>query len=225
MSKKPLVMLVCLLSLILSAGLAGAQMSGGRGMMMQPGQMQQAAPLPAPAAPGASYAPGMMGMGGAGGMMGGGMMGMGGAGGMMGGGMMGMGGAGGMMGGGMMGMMMSHMMGGGMMGMGGAGGMMNLARLLPSLDLSPSQWDKVRALAYSRLEKMAALRAKLFQNQLEMANLSARASIDPAKVKKVFAQQAQLKADMFLVSWDYLQQLKKVLTPEQLKKLQGPGRH
>ncbi len=209
MPKSLMSIAVCLLTLIITAGLAGAQMGGGRGMMMQPGQMQQPAPQPVPPAPGSSaaYGPGMMGMGGAGG----GMMGM-----------------GGMMGGGMMRMMMSHMMGGGMtggmMGMGGAG-MMNLGRMLPSLDLSAQQWDKVRTLAYSRLEKMAALRAKLFQKQLELANLAGQKNLDGAKVKKLFAQQAELKAEMFLLGWDYLQQLKKVLTPAQQKKLQAQGQH
>ena len=81
----------------------------------------------------------------------------------------------------------------------------------------------MRALAYKRLEKMAGLRAKLFQTRLELANLTGQKSIDAAKVKKLFAKQAELKAEMFLLGWDYLQQLKKVLTPEQQKKLGSLG--
>jgi Spy/CpxP family protein refolding chaperone len=198
MRRKLWFVFICLMALTLAAGVAWAQMGGGRGMMMQPGQMQQQSQSQTGSGPGYAYGPGMMGMGGRGGGMG-------------------------MMGAGMMRMMMSHMMGGGggMMSMGG--GMMGMGRMLPYLNLSPQQWDKVRALAYKRLEKMAGLRAKLFQKRLEMANLTSQKSIDPAKVKKLFAKQAELKAEMFLAGWDYLQQVEKILTPEQKKQLQERG--
>ncbi|MCB2190669.1 MAG: periplasmic heavy metal sensor [Deltaproteobacteria bacterium] len=198
---------------------------------------------------GRGYGPGMMmggGMGSGGGkMLGGygygpGMMGMGGYG-MMGPGMMG--GGMGMMGPGMMGMMMRHMMGGGygmmgpgmMMGgyghgmgmMGGGygmmGGMMNMGRMLPYLNLSPDQWEKVRALAYKRLDKMAGVRSQLLQQRLAMLNLLNQPEVDADKVKQLFAKTAELKAELFLASLDYLQQVKKVLTSEQKKMLKGWG--
>ena len=229
MSRKLLMVCMVALSLVLAAGMAFAQM-GGQGMMRQPYQQQQQGQ---PQQPG--YGPGMMGPGYGGGygggygpgmMMGGGGygggMGMGGYGGGFGGGMG--------SGGGMMGMMMGHMMGGGfgggmgMMGMGGyGGGMMGMGRMLPYLNLSPQQWEKVRGLAYQRLEKMAQVRGKLFQQRLELLNLAGQGRVDAAKVKKLFVQQAELKADLFLAGLDYLQQVEKVLTPEQKKQLKGWG--
>ncbi|MCF8042373.1 MAG: Spy/CpxP family protein refolding chaperone [Desulfarculaceae bacterium] len=222
MSRKFLMVCMVALSLVLAAGMAFAQM-GNRGMM-QPNQMPQQGQ---PQQPG--YGPGMMGPGYGGGYGPGMMMGGGGYGGGM--GMMGMGGYGGGFGGGMgsgggmMGMMMGHMMGGGFgggMGMMG-GGMMGMGRMLPYLNLSPQQWEKVRGLAYQRLEKMAQLRSKLFQQRLELLNLAGQGKVDAAKVKKLFVQQAELKADLFLAGLDYLQQVEKVLTPEQKKQLKGWG--
>ncbi len=226
MMKKLSLLSICLLALTLAAGAAWAQMGGGQGMMGGPGQMQ---PPPRPQPPQANrpgYGYGGYGMMGPG-MMGGGYGGYGYGPGMM------MGGGYGMMGSGMMGMMMGHMMGGGyggygMMGPGmmmgsGYGGMMGMGGMLPYLNLSPQQWGQVRALASSRLDKMADLRAKLFQQRLELYNLISPGKVDPAKVKKLFAKMAELKAELFLTGLGYLQQVKKMLTPEQKKQLQGWG--
>lgn len=232
MRKQLFMVSVVALSLVLAAGMAWAQM-GGQGMM-QLGQVQQQGQPQQPGyGPGYGYGPGMMGSGYGGGygMMGPGMMGGGYAGGYGPGMMMGGGYGGGVgMGGGMMGMMMGHMMGGGMGMMGpgmmmggGYGGGMGVGRMLPYLNLNPQQWEKVRALAYQRLEKMAQLRSKLFQQRLELLNLAGQGKVDAAKVKKLFVQQAELKAELFLAGLDYLQQVEKVLTPEQKKQLKGWG--
>ncbi|MCB2191382.1 MAG: periplasmic heavy metal sensor [Deltaproteobacteria bacterium] len=208
--------------MMMGRGMMGGGYGYGRGYGMRgPGMMM-----------GGGHGPGMGMMGP--GMMGGGM-------GMMGPGMMG--GGMGMMGPGMMGMMMRHMMGGGygmmgpgmMMGgyghgmgmMGGGygmmGGMMNMGRMLPYLNLSPDQWEKVRALAYKRLDKMAGVRSQLLQQRLALLNLLSQPEVDADKVKQIFTKMAELKAELFLASLDYLQQVKKVLTPEQKKLLKGWG--
>jgi Spy/CpxP family protein refolding chaperone len=157
---------------------------------------------------GFGYGPGMMG----GGMMGGGMMG------------------GGMMGGGMMGMMMGHMMGGGMGGMGGGlgfmgpgmmmGGGYGMGWALNYLDLTPQQRDKISKLAYQRLEVLNQLRAKMGTQRIEMLYLLRKEKVDPAKVKAAFAKMAELKADMFLAGVKYLQEVKALLTKEQVQKLE-----
>lgn len=193
MSKKLLMVCMVALSLILAAGMAWAQM-GGQGMMRQPYQTQQQGQPQQPGY-GPGYGPGMMGPGYGGGYGPGMMMGGGGYGGGM-----------------------------GMMDMGGyGGGMMGMGRMLPYLNLSPQQWEKVRGLAYQRLEKMAQLRSKLFQQRLELLNLAGQGKVDAAKVKKLFTQQAELKAELFLAGIDYLEQVEKLLTPEQKKQLKGWG--
>jgi hypothetical protein len=143
----------------------------------------------------------------------------------------------GMMDQGMMCMMMSHMMGGPggmgkMMGQMGAGmkgpgggprGMAHMARMLEGLNLTPEQWDQVRGLARERLEKMADLWAQRMKLQIELTGLRWDQEVNPQQVKEVFVKEAEAKAEMFLMSLDYLRKLKGVLTQEQLKKLEAQG--
>jgi Spy/CpxP family protein refolding chaperone len=138
-----------------------------------------------------------------------------------------------MMGPGMMRMMMSHMMGGpggmgkmmGKMGRGmkGRGGMAHMARMLEELNLTPEQWDQVRTLARERLEKMADLWAQRMKLQIELAALRWDTEIDPQKVKDLFVKKAEAKAEMFLAGLAYMRELKKIITAEQLKKLESQG--
>lgn len=114
---------------------------------------------------------------------------------------------------GMMGMMMGHM----------KGGCMSMGGMLPYLNLSPEQWEKVRALAYQRLQKMAPLKNKLFQQRLELMKLVNQGKVDVDKVKNLFIQQAELNADIFLAGLEYLQQVKEILTPRQKSRLQKRG--
>ncbi len=200
------------------------------------GDKKADSPQPSPAGmtakPQAGSGPKMMGMMGGQGMMGDrGMMS-----GMMGSDMMG----GGMMGGGMMRVMMSHMMGGsggmgmmmgrmtgkmgGMMGpKAGADGMMQMAGMLESLDLTPEQWDKVRTLARERLEKLADMWAQRMKVRIELASLRWEKETDLARIKALFVQDAEAKADMFMAGMTYLRDLKAMLTPEQRKELESRG--
>lgn len=225
MRKTFLLIVGCLAALALASGAVWAQTGSNMMGQQQQGQMPYG---PGPGMMGPGYGggygmmgPGMMGpgYGGGYGMMGPGMMGpgYGGGYGMMGPGMM-MGG-GGMMGGGMMGMMMNHMMGGGygMMGMGGMG----MGYMLRYLDLSAEQWKKVRALAAERLDKMNDLMAKMGKLRLELWGQSGQAKPDAAKVKKLFAQMAELHADLYLTGIDYLQKVKGVLTKKQIERMEN----
>ncbi|MEW5913540.1 MAG: periplasmic heavy metal sensor [Thermodesulfobacteriota bacterium] len=162
---------------------------------------------------GGGYGPGMMGGGYGPGMMGGGY----------GPGMMGGGYGPGMMGGGMMGMMMGHMMGGGpgFMGRGMMMGGQGLGWRLNYLDLTPQQRDKISKLAYKHLEALNQLRAKLGTQRIDLLYLLRDEKVDPAKVKAAFAKVADLRAEMFLAGVKYLQEVKALLTKEQLKKLEG----
>jgi len=188
--------------------------------------------------PGSGSGQGMMGMmGGSEDKGGHGMMGMMGGPGEKGGpGMMGMMDQG-MMGQGMMHMMMSQMMGGprgmgqmmgqmasGMMDRsGGPGGMARMGRILEDLDLSPEQWNQVRALAREQLGKMVDLWAERMKLRIELAGLRWDQQIDSQKVKDVFAREAQARAEMLLAGFEYLRNLKGVLTQDQWKQLEGQG--
>jgi Spy/CpxP family protein refolding chaperone len=142
----------------------------------------------------------------------------------------------GMMGPGMMRIMMSHMMGGpagmgrmmagmgdGMQGRGGPRGMAQMAHMLEGLNLTPEQWDQVRGLARERLEKMADLWAQRMKLQIELAGLRWDKEVDSQKVKDLFGQKAEAQAEMFLASLGYLRELKAILSPEQLKKMEAQG--
>ncbi|MBI4774694.1 MAG: hypothetical protein HY788_11030 [Deltaproteobacteria bacterium] len=132
----------------------------------------------------------------------------------------------------MMRMMMSHMMGGpGGMGkmMGQMGslrrghrrGMAPMARVLDNLNLTPEQWDQVRGLARKRLEKMVDLWAQRMKLKIELAGLRWDKEIDPQKVKDLFVKKGEVKAEMFLSNLEYWRELKKILTPDQLEKLEA----
>ncbi|MCF8108541.1 MAG: Spy/CpxP family protein refolding chaperone [Desulfohalobiaceae bacterium] len=164
--------------------------------------------------------------------------------GMMGKGMMGQN----MMGQGMMRLMMSHMMGGRKSGMenmmqqmmgrmmgqdmmggmapgmgrqgDGQGGMAQMAGMLDNLDLTSGQWDQVHTLAGTRLEKMADLWVEQMKLRIKLAAMKWDQSIDHQQVKDLFVKIAEARAEMFLAGVDYLNGLKEILTPEQLKKLE-----
>jgi Spy/CpxP family protein refolding chaperone len=91
--------------------------------------------------------------------------------------------------------------------------------MLRYLDLSAEQWKKVRALAAERLDKMNDLMAKMGKLRLELWGQSSQAKPDAVKVKKLFAQMAEIHADLNLSGRDYLQKIKGLLTKEQLKRL------
>jgi len=142
----------------------------------------------------------------------------------------------GMMGPGMMQMMMSHMMGGpggmgeilGAMGSGGGkgmdGGMIGrMTYVFEQLGLTPEQWEKVRSLAREKLVKMVDLWAQEIKTEIELSALPWDQEVDPALVKGLFAKKAEAQAEMFLADLAYLQALKAVLTPEQVKRLEGLG--
>jgi len=145
-----------------------------------------------------------------------------------------------MMSGGMMRMMMSHMMGspggmgmmmgrmgqmmGGMMGpKAGGDGMMQMNRMLEGLDLTPEQWDKIRTLAREHLEKVADMWARRMKVRIELASLRWDKETDLARIKALFVQDAEAKADMFMAGVTYLRDLKAMLTPEQRKELESRG--
>ena len=143
----------------------------------------------------------------------------------------------GMMDQGIMRMMMSHMMGGpggmgkmmgqkgsGMKGRdGGSRDMAQMARLLEGLNLTPEQWDQVRGLARERLEKMVDLWAQRMKLQIELAGLRWDKEINPQQIKEGFVKEAEAKAEMFLAGLEYLSGLKRILSQEQLKKLEAQG--
>ena len=219
---------LALLLLALGAGAAWAQAVDGQGQTnpMRRGQQRH------PYGP-YGYGPGMM-MGGYGygpGMM---MAGWG-----YGPGMMGWGHGPGMMGGygygpGMMmggygygpGMMWGHMRhhrrcGLGFMGRGlklGHGWGMGWA--LNYLNLTSQQRDKVNKLTYERLEKLNQLRAKLGAQRIELLFMLRSDKVDAAKIKALFAKMADLRSDMLLTRIKFLQDVKALLTKDQLQKLE-----
>ncbi|MCB2191378.1 MAG: hypothetical protein KQI62_07430 [Deltaproteobacteria bacterium] len=134
----------------------------------------------------------------------------------------------------MMRMMKAHTMGGpGGMGrmMGGMnhghgkgmnGGMIaRMTTMLDQLNLTPDQWEKVRNAARLSLEKMVDLWAQHTKLEIELSSLRWDQKVDAQKIKKLFADQAEAKAEMFLASMKYMRTLNSVLTPSQAKKLQG----
>jgi len=134
---------------------------------------------------------------------------------------------------GMMRMMMSHMMGGpsgmgkmmGKMkaGMKGRRKMESMTKMLGSLNLTPTQWDQVRALARRQMDNMVDLWAQRMKLQIDLASLSWDKEIDPQQVKNLFIKEAEAKADLLLSGLEYLRGLKGILSPEQFKKLEGQG--
>ena len=78
----------------------------------------------------------------------------------------------------------------------------------------------MRDLARERLGKMADLWAQRMKLQIELAAMKWDKEINPQKVKEVFAEEAEAKAEMFLTSLDYIRKLKGVLNQEQLEKLE-----
>lgn len=137
----------------------------------------------------------------------------------------------------MMRMMMSHMMGGpgGMRKMmdkmksgternaGGLRSMVHMARMLEELDLTPEQWDQVRQLARTGLDKMVDLWAQRMKLRIELASVNWEEKVDAQKVKELFVKRAEAKADMLMACLTYLRSLQELLTPEQLEQLNDRG--
>jgi len=150
---------------------------------------------------------------------------------MMQGGMMGHGAMGTMMSGGMMGSMMSPMMDGMMSGqnrgsMMMAGGMMNgqvdLARMHQTLALSDEQAEKLRT-GLRPFQKEAILTlASLKVAELELADLLAVEKVDFGKVEAKLKEIEGVRTKTRLSQLKATVAVKGVLTKEQLEKLQGP---
>ena len=92
---------------------------------------------------------------------------------------------------------------------------------MSKMNLTPEQWEKVRPMAKQGLDKMADLSAKSMKAQIEIAGLRWDKEMDAQKVKKLFAEEAEVQAEMFLTGMNYLRGLKNVLTPEQAQQLEG----
>ncbi|TVM17194.1 hypothetical protein DPQ33_10420 [Oceanidesulfovibrio indonesiensis] len=138
---------------------------------------------------------------------------------------------------GMQDMMMSHMMGGRggmgkMMGRMGADmpcprmgphGFQHMGRMLEDLNLTPGQWEQVRALAREKLDSMADMWAQRMKLRIDMLGMRWEDDVDPQQVRDLFVKQAEIKADMLLASMDYMKRLKGLLNEEQLQKLEAQG--
>jgi Spy/CpxP family protein refolding chaperone len=129
-------------------------------------------------------------------------------------------GRGGMMGmGGMMGRrgMMA------MMGMGGMGGMVqhHLERLVQQLTLTDAQQAQVRTLLNNHARDAIRLRADIGVMAIDVRQLLETEPIDLPRVKQLLQTMASREADLHFAHITLMQEISKLLTPEQQQKFRS----
>ena len=100
----------------------------------------------------------------------------------------------------------------------------HLDRLTQQLKLTDAQRAQVRTLLYTHAKDMIRLQAELATLRLDVAPLLEAEPVDLAKVKQQFQAIASKEADLHLAHVTAMQEIRKVLTPEQqqqFKTLQG----
>ena len=126
----------------------------------------------------------------------------------------------------MQGMMqqMRSMMGGGMMGGGMMGGGMmqrHLARLTQQLGLNDDQRAQAQYIMRNHAKELIRLRADIATLQLDVRQLLDTDPVDLPKVKQLLLTIAAKEADVRLSHITAMQEVRKLLTPEQQKKFRA----
>lgn len=116
---------------------------------------------------------------------------------------------------------MSGMMGRGMMGGGMTGGMMqrHLSRLARQLGLSDDQRTQGQAVLRTHAKEVIRLQADIDTLQIDVQQLLDAEPVDVAKVKPVLQAIAAKDVELRLSHITAMQELRKLLTPEQRQKL------
>jgi Spy/CpxP family protein refolding chaperone len=104
----------------------------------------------------------------------------------------------------------------------------HLERLTQQLKLTDEQRAKVRPLLYNHAKEMIRLQAELATLRLDVPPLLEADPVDLAKVQQQFLAIATKEADLHLAHVTAMQEIRKVLTPDQqqqFKTLQGRMMH
>ena len=104
----------------------------------------------------------------------------------------------------------------------------HLERLTRQLTLTDEQRAKVRPILYNHAKERIRLQAELATLRLDVPPLLEAEPVDLAKVKQQFLAMATKEADLHLAHVTAMQEIRKVLTPEQqqqFKTLQGRMMH
>jgi len=104
----------------------------------------------------------------------------------------------------------------------------HLERLTQQLTLTDEQRAKVRPILYNHAKERIRLQAELATLRLDVPPLLEAEPVDLAKVKQQFLAMATKEADLHLAHVTAMQEIRKVLTPEQqqqFKTLQGRMMH
>lgn len=119
-------------------------------------------------------------------------------------------------------MFFAHGMGPMFMGHGMMGGDMGLVMMAEKLNLSSEQRDKIGKIMDSAHSQMRDLLFKMVDTHKEVRSLTRGAGkTDDAKLRQLADQQGKLAADMMYLSWKSRADMRAVLTPDQLKKLES----
>jgi len=104
----------------------------------------------------------------------------------------------------------------------------HLDRLAQQLKLTDQQRAQVRTILFTQAKEMIRLQADLATLRLDVLPLLEADPVDLAKVKQQFQSIAAKEVDLHLAHVTAMQEIRKVLTPEQqqqFKTLQGRMRH
>ena len=104
----------------------------------------------------------------------------------------------------------------------------HLDRFTQQLKLTDPQRAQVRTILYTQAKEMIRLQAELATLRLDVPPLLEAESVDLAKVKQEFLAITAKEADLHLAHVTAIQEIRKVLTPEQqqqFKTLQGRMMH
>jgi Spy/CpxP family protein refolding chaperone len=88
-------------------------------------------------------------------------------------------------------------------------------RMAQELNLTQQQQDQLRQLRFEQARKMIDLRRNVELQQLALREEMAKDNPDPAKVDKTIDNLALAKAQVAKLRFSHMQQVRKILTPEQ----------
>ncbi|MFO7987440.1 MAG: Spy/CpxP family protein refolding chaperone [Desulfatiglandaceae bacterium] len=95
--------------------------------------------------------------------------------------------------------------------------------MLDSLNLSPEQTEKVRALKEAHFKEMLPVRSELFNKRAELRLLWLQTTPDVEKIKATQAEIWDLMKQMGEKRTDFRLALRNILSPEQVTKLLSTG--
>ena len=91
----------------------------------------------------------------------------------------------------------------------------NPMKMAQELNLTQQQQDQLRQLRFEQARKMIDLRRDVELQQLSLREEMTKDNPDPAKVDKAIDDLALAKAQVAKVRFSHMQQVRKILTPEQ----------